>query len=66
MIAWHDGYTARQTDHRLVGQQDLFHHLFLLCVATPAIAEVVLRTGTNAFLQVTLLQPLHEGRSHGG
>ena len=66
VVARHDGDTARQSDHRLVGQQDFFHHLFLLCVATPAIAEVMLRTGTHTFLQVALLQALHEGSSHDG
>ena len=66
MVARHHSHTTRQTDHRLVGQQDLFHHLLLLCVATTAVAQVVLGTGTYTSLQVTLLQTLDEGCSHHG
>ena len=64
MIAWHDGHTARQTDHRLVGQQDLFHQFLLFGITAAAVAQVVLRTGPHALLHVVLLQTLHEGCSH--
>ena len=41
MIARHHDFTARLTDHHLVGQQNLFHHLLLLRLTATAIAEVV-------------------------
>ena len=66
VIARHHGHTARQTDHRLVGQQDLFHQLFLLGITTTTVAEVVLRAGTHTCLQVTLLQTFHKGSTHDG
>ena len=66
MITWHDALAASQTDHRLVGQQDLFHQFLLVGIATTAVAEVVFRAGSHTFFQVTLLQTLHEGHAHGG
>ena len=55
MIARHEGTTASHTNHRLVRQQDFFHQLFLVGIATTTIAEVVFRTGTDTFTQVALL-----------
>ena len=66
MIAGHHGTTACQADHRLVRQQDLFHQFLVFGIATTAIAQIVLRAGTHAFLQITLLQALHEGHTHHG
>ena len=66
MVAGHHALAACQTDHRLVGQQDLFHQHLLVSIATAAVAEIVLRAGTHAFLQVALLQTLHEGHTHDG
>ena len=65
MIARHHTLTACLTDHRLVGQQDLLHQFLLVGITTATIAEVVLRTGADTFLQVTLLQTLHKGYAHG-
>ena len=64
MIARHDALAACQSDHCLVGQQDFFHHFLFFGIATTAIAEVVLRTGTHTLLQVALLQALHKGHAH--
>ena len=64
MVTGHQGLTASHTDHRLVGQQDLFHQLLLGSITTTAVAEVVLRTGTHTFLQVALLQTLHKSGTH--
>ena len=66
MIARHDALAASRTDHRLVGQQDLFHEFLLVGIATTTIAKVVFRAGTHACLQVTLLESLHKGHTHGG
>ena len=66
VIARHDGHTARCPDHRLVRQEDFFHEFFLLSIATSAIAEVVLCTGSDTRFQVALLQTFHEGHTHGG
>ena len=66
MIARHHGHTTRESDHRFVGQQDLFHQLLLLGITTTAVAEVVFRTGTYARLQVLLLETLHKGGTHHG
>ena len=66
MIAWHHGFAASQADHRFVGQQNLLHQLLLAGIATTAIAQIVFRTGTYAFLQITLLQALDKGRTHDG
>ena len=64
MIARHHHLAARQSDHRLVGQQYLFHQHLLFGITAAAIAQVVLRTGTHALLQVVLLQTLHKGHTH--
>ena len=64
MIARHDALAARDTYHRLVGQQYFLHQFFFVGIATSAIAQIVLRAGTNAFLQVALLQTVHEGHAH--
>ena len=66
VITGHYGHTTRETDHRLMGEQDLFHQFLLLGIAATAVTQIVLRTGANAFLQVTLLQTLHEGCTHDG
>ena len=47
-----------------MGQQNLFHQLLLGSITTTAVAEVVFRTGTHTFLQVTLLQSFHKGGTH--
>ena len=66
MITWHDTLAASQTDHRLVGQEDLFHQFLLVGITTTAVAEVVFRAGSHTFLQVALLQPFHECDTHDG
>ena len=38
VIAWHHGFAARQANHRLVGQEYLFHHLFLVGITATAVA----------------------------
>ena len=61
VIAWHHHTVFCKAYHGFVRQEDFFHHLFLFCLTTSAIAEVVLRTGTHAFLQTSFLQALDEG-----
>ena len=41
MVAGHDGLTARQTDHGLMGKQDFFHQHLLLGITTATIAKVM-------------------------
>ena len=38
MIAGHDALAARETDHRLMGQQYFLHQLFLVGIAATAVA----------------------------
>ena len=38
MVAWHHRLAAGQTYHRLVGQQYLLHHFFLVGITTAAVA----------------------------
>ena len=66
MITGHHGTAASQTDHRLVGQEDFFHQLFLLRLTTTAIAQIMLGTGTDALLQVALLQSANKRCAHHG
>ena len=42
MIARHHTSAASQTNHRLMGEQYLFHHFLLFCITTATIAEIVL------------------------
>ena len=65
MIARHDALAASLTDHRLVGQQDLFHEHFLVGIATTAITKVVFGACPHTLTQITLLQSFHEGYAHG-
>ena len=55
MVARHDNSTTSQTNHRFVREKNLFHQLFLFGIATTSITQIVLRTGSNAFFQTTLL-----------
>ena len=64
MITWHQHLTTSQADHRLVGQQYLLHQHLLVGITTTTITEVVLRTGTYAFLEVALLETTYEGSTH--
>ena len=65
MVAGHQHMTVGQSYHGLVRHQYLFHHHLLVGIATSAVAQIMLRAGTYALLQVTLLQTLDEGRAHG-
>ena len=64
MIARHNGFAACYTNHGFVGQQNLFHQLLLVGIAATAIAQIVLRAGTNTLAQVALLQALDKGGTH--
>ena len=66
MIAGHDSHTTRQSDHRLVRQEDLLHHLLLVGITAATIAQVMLRAGAHALLQVALLETIYKSRSHHG
>ena len=66
MVAGHHHLAASQADHRLVGEEDFFHQLLLLGIATAAVAEVMLGAGTHAATEVALLKALDEGHAHGG
>ena len=55
MIAGHEGFAVCQAYHRLMRQEYLFHQLFLLGIASTAITEVVLRAGTDTFVQSAML-----------
>ena len=61
VIAGHHHTVFRKAYHGFVRQKDFFHHLFLFCLTTSAIAEVVLGTSAHAFLQSAFLQTLDEG-----
>ena len=47
-----------------MGHQDLFHEFLLLGITTATVAEVVFGAGTDALLEVSLLQALDEGGTH--
>ena len=66
MIAGHEGFAARQTYHRLVRQEYLFHQFFLVGIASTAVTKVVFRAGADAFVQSPMLQSTHKGRTHHG
>ena len=64
MIPRHDRLAACQPNHRLMGHQNLLHQLLLVSIATTSVSEIMLRASTHTFLQIALLQTLHEGRTH--
>ena len=66
MVAWHDGFASRQTNHGFVWQQNLLHQFLLVGISSSAIAQIVLRAGSHALLEVALLQSLDECRTHHG
>ena len=55
MISRHNSLAASKTNHCLMRQEYLLHHLLLIGITTSAIAKIVLRTSTNTLLQITLL-----------
>ena len=61
MITRHHHTVLCEAYHCFVRQKDFFHHLFLFCLTTSAIAEVVLGTSAHAFLQSAFLQTFDEG-----
>ena len=64
MISWHDDMATRQANDCLMRHENLLHQLFLVGIATAAIAEIMLRARTDALLEVALLHPLDKCRTH--
>ena len=65
MIARHQTAAVSQTNHGLVGHEDILHQFFFGSIATTTVAEIVLGTGTNTHREVALLETTHKGHTHG-
>ena len=64
VVARHHHSASGKANHRLVRQQNLLHQLFLIGIATAAVAQIVLRASANALFQVVLLKTAGKGHAH--
>ncbi|CUP72073.1 Uncharacterised protein [Segatella copri] len=66
MITRHQSLATCQTNHRLMRQKDIFHHLLLISITATTISQIVFRASSHSLLEVALLKTLDKSSTHNG